>query len=500
VLLGEGFGLPTLQAASAGVVPLAVDYSANTELLGEHGFAVPTESALLDQHGLVCCLLSRADAVDALERLYRDRTELAERSRRAREFALDYGWDAIVDRWEQVLRAAPPPRRHGPRRACARPAGPANEPAAVSLAEAPERATVRMRWSERRYGQVAGPIRPERDMPGETLTLPVRLPPAFPGAPQPGIGRLLVGPGDLAVAAQLVAIFPALAVSVPMTSGDVARASFLPIEQLLPRLARCALMVDYAGGLPVPLDLACAALGVPYAGPSPLWPEVEADSPLRAARALLTDQGLSEWRRQVAAERAATLVGARRIGEIRATALAGQPEPPAVPAGARALEGLTEPVRDRVRDMLGMLAGDRAREPVLEWRARALASQRFDAEAEEILALITERRAQQLLDQGAPVGVGHFVPLEQLQAIGLDTRVCRPEYVTSTVSTTAGRASIELRGATVTGPGRIEPELRFIATAESFRVRELPGRLGDNGKLVLIRRLVGEGLLSIEAI
>ena len=64
--------------------------------------------------------------------------------------------------------------------------------------------------------------------------------------------------------------------------------------------------------------------------------------------------------------------------------------------------------------------------------------------------------------------------------------MCRPEYATNTVSATAGRVSIELRGVTVTGPGRVEAELRFVATVGSFRVRELPGRLGDNGKLVLI--------------
>src|SRR6266536_5601351 len=50
---GEGFGLPTLQAASAGVVPIAVDYTASRELVGRHGFAVSAESSVLDEFGLV---------------------------------------------------------------------------------------------------------------------------------------------------------------------------------------------------------------------------------------------------------------------------------------------------------------------------------------------------------------------------------------------------------------------------------------------------------------
>jgi glycosyltransferase involved in cell wall biosynthesis len=503
---GEGFGLPTLQAASAGVVPVAVDYSANTELLGEHGVAVPAESALLDDRGMVCCLLSRGDAVAALERLYADRALLAERSRGARQFALDYGWERVVDRWEEVLEAAPPRRRPGPTGALSGRAGAAPQPeaappeaAAATLAERPAGPMVQMRSSERRAGLAGARIPREPYAPGDTLTIPVRLPPAFPGAPRAGIGRVLVGPGDLAVAAQLLAIFPALTVSVPMTSGDVALASFLPLEQLVPRLARCVLVVNDAGGVPAPLDLACAVLGVPYAGPSPLWPEIAASSSLGAARALLTDQGLSAWRRRVAAERAAALAGPRAVEEIRALAPVGRPEPPALLVDEYQLTGLKEPVRDRVGQMLGLLAGDSRCEPVLERRAQELLCRRFDAEAEEVLAIVLEGRAQRLLDQGAPVGAGYVAPLEELRAIGPDTRVHRPTYMTSRVSTTGGRASIEFLGVTVTGPGRIEPALRFVAAARSFLVRELPGRLGDGGKLVLVRRLVSAGLLTIEA-
>lgn len=36
----EGFGLPTLQAAAAGVVPMAIAYSASHELVRAHGEAV----------------------------------------------------------------------------------------------------------------------------------------------------------------------------------------------------------------------------------------------------------------------------------------------------------------------------------------------------------------------------------------------------------------------------------------------------------------------------
>jgi hypothetical protein len=49
----------------------------------------------------------------------------------------------------------------------------------------------------------------------------------------------------------------------------------------------------------------------------------------------------------------------------------------------------------------------------------------------------------------------------------------------------------------VRGPASIESALRFIAAAEAFQVRELPDALTDQSKLVLVRRLVREGLLRI---
>jgi len=339
---GEGFGLPTLQAASAGVVPIAGDYSANSELLGDHGFPIPAESTVLDEFGLVRCLLSREAAVSALESLYAYPDLLAERSRRSRDFALGYSWDSITDSWERVLLSAPPRRRPVRTRSFSWLAGSAPGPltdlpqpiatvAKAALLGLPEGASVQVRLAERQFGEVSDQIRRESYAQGDALSIPVRLAPAFHGAPRSGIGRLLVAPDDLPVFAQLVGIFPGLTVSVPMTSGDIQRAQFLPVERLLPTLLHYALVINYAGGVPTPLDLACAALGVPFAGRSALWPEFPADSPLRAVRALLTDQGLSEWRREVALERATELVGPEVVDSIRTVALAGQPEAPAQP-------------------------------------------------------------------------------------------------------------------------------------------------------------------------
>jgi glycosyltransferase involved in cell wall biosynthesis len=107
---GEGFGLPTLQAAASGVVPLALDYTANRELVEGHGEAIPIRHFLLDESGLRRGLIDIEDAVSKLELLYHDRELLARKAQAARDFALPYDWEHIVTQWEELLQHEIPPR------------------------------------------------------------------------------------------------------------------------------------------------------------------------------------------------------------------------------------------------------------------------------------------------------------------------------------------------------------------------------------------------------
>ena len=60
--------------------------------------------------------------------------------------------------------------------------------------------------------------------------------------------------------------------------------------------------------------------------------------------------------------------------------------------------------------------------------------------------------------------------------------------------------TLSFEGKTLRFPARLAPELEFLVTTESpFRVSELPGELDDNGRLVLVRRLVREGFLRRSA-
>ena len=333
---GEGFGLPNLQAASAGVVPIAVAYAASRELVEGHGYAIPAESSVVDEFGLVRCLISREGAANALEELYRDRAVLATRSQASRSFAEAYGWDAIVDTWEEVLATAPPRRRPARSRTFewvggGQPAGAAAEPDLAPATEVfsslPEGTTVSVRMAERRHGELADEIRRDAFVAGDELSIPVRLPVSFDGSPRAKVGSVLCAPADVGVVATLQELFPCVAVSVPRPDGNPRSREHLPLEELVAALPHYSLAVDFSGESHPQLDVVCAALGVPYAGPSTLWPEIPSATPLLQLRHLVTDQGFSSWRRDVAELRARETYGDRAIETLRRACLAGQPDP-----------------------------------------------------------------------------------------------------------------------------------------------------------------------------
>jgi glycosyltransferase involved in cell wall biosynthesis len=328
---GEGFGLPNLQAAAAGAVPVAGRFAASQELVEGHGIAVPAESSMVDEFGLVRWLVDVDEAAAALERLYRDPKEVTDRSRRGRAFALSYSWDGVVDKWERLLATAPPRRRPVRSRRFTWIAGrdepvaqdlPAPVATAVSNAFATlaDGTTVQLQVTERRYGELAAQIRREAFLEGDELSIPVRLPPFFAGAPRPVIGNVLVGPASLPLAALLRRIFPGLRYSVPRPGGDPASDAILPLEVLVPAMARCVLVLDLGQDAAPGTDLLAAALGVPYLGPSPLWPPIRADTPVRQARRLLTDQGRSDRRRTEALAAATAAYGSGLIETVRALA------------------------------------------------------------------------------------------------------------------------------------------------------------------------------------
>jgi Glycosyl transferases group 1 len=281
---GEGFGLPSLQAAAAGAVPLACDYSASSELVKGHGDAIAVADWGETEFGIRRALIDVDDAVAKLARLYDDRDELRVRSVRSREFAEGLGWDDIVGQWDSLLGSI------GPRRI--RPGGAAwwvrdrREPVVEQQLPTADGSSVTVRMVKREFGRLEAAI--GADARGAS---DVRLPTVPRACVVGGVkvprrpGALCAASGDELVVLALQRVFPVLE-----TIDEADRF----------QLAQAVLALNVSGGLPDDILVDAALFGLPCigtgdAGPQAvLWPELATDDPLSAvslARELLTNPG-----------------------------------------------------------------------------------------------------------------------------------------------------------------------------------------------------------------
>jgi hypothetical protein len=58
---------------------------------------------------------------------------------------------------------------------------------------------------------------------------------------------------------------------------------------------------------------------------------------------------------------------------------------------------------------------------------------------------------------------------------------------------------ISCQGAEIFLPAHTKPALETCLTNQRFKIRDLPGDLDDDGKLVLVKRLIREGLMVSHA-
>jgi ribosomal protein L16 Arg81 hydroxylase len=104
---------------------------------------------------------------------------------------------------------------------------------------------------------------------------------------------------------------------------------------------------------------------------------------------------------------------------------------------------------------------------------------------------------QKQLTRGRPLlPVGQFTEIDELDSVSLDSEVKRRAGVSCLVEESQNEASILFSTNVVTGPKRTAPALRFIARTARFRTRDLPRGISDASKLVIVRRLIREGLLA----
>ncbi len=92
---------------------------------------------------------------------------------------------------------------------------------------------------------------------------------------------------------------------------------------------------------------------------------------------------------------------------------------------------------------------------------------------------------------------GQLQQVQRLAGLTVDARVgVRPSLIYKIVDRAEG-ISLVCYGSAVNFPIQAAEAVRFAASHDDFRIADLPGGLDDAGKLVLVRRLVREGVLQI---
>ncbi len=88
--------------------------------------------------------------------------------------------------------------------------------------------------------------------------------------------------------------------------------------------------------------------------------------------------------------------------------------------------------------------------------------------------------------------------LRTADQLDLETELERRPTMISDVDGADGEVTLVFDGKSLTFPARVREEVEYVARAdERFRAEDLPGALDEQGRLVLVRRLVREGFLRV---
>jgi glycosyltransferase involved in cell wall biosynthesis len=273
---GEGFGLPTLQAAAAGAVPMAGAYSASLELVQGHGEPIAIADWSETEFGIRRALIDVDDATARLARLYEDRSLLRERSAQSHEFARAYDWSNVVQTWDELLLSV---ARGGFR---ARP----REPEVVHVETLPSLGgtSITVKRVERAFGRLEAAIAAD----ARRQTSDVRMPVMPKGCEVGGVrvprrfGRVCVGPGSALPFLALRQIFPRLEGWSPLPGAEELTVTHVEDpEEARYELAQSILLLDLEDELGEETPAEAALYGVPRA------------ESIDHARALLIDPALA---------------------------------------------------------------------------------------------------------------------------------------------------------------------------------------------------------------
>ena len=109
---------------------------------------------------------------------------------------------------------------------------------------------------------------------------------------------------------------------------------------------------------------------------------------------------------------------------------------------------------------------------------------------------VQRRRRRRFVKSRRPVLDDQLEQIRALESLGMDTEVERRE----TVIFELDGSELCFEGRTVSFPEHVAEELEFLASVEEpFTPADLPGDLDEEGRLVLVRRLIREGFLRLRS-
>ncbi len=97
-----------------------------------------------------------------------------------------------------------------------------------------------------------------------------------------------------------------------------------------------------------------------------------------------------------------------------------------------------------------------------------------------------------------PMLQGQMGQLARLESLSVDSIAGARPGLIYRLTETPDTVRIDCYGKEISLPDHAGPAIRFALETSSFKVRDLPGDLDDEGKLVLARRLVREGLIALQ--
>ncbi len=123
----------------------------------------------------------------------------------------------------------------------------------------------------------------------------------------------------------------------------------------------------------------------------------------------------------------------------------------------------------------------------------------FEALAERLTPEAVARRQRRSFVEGRRTIRGDvFDQLRALEDLDSGTELERRETVIADLDVDDREARLSFEGQKLSLPARVAAELEYVLRVDGpFTAADLPGRLDEESRLVLVRRLVREGLLRI---